>query len=90
MYAKSIPAGAGILAFWFFVYYGWFLYWTYKRNNESLSKRLIVLSLGIIIVICAISLILALILDEFNDFLGFSISYLVFNLLLFIYSYSQI
>lgn len=88
MYAKTIGGGAGILGFWFFVYYSVFLFFMYKKNNESLSKKLIYISLGIIVAVCAISLIVALVLDSFNDFLGFSISYLVFVLLLFIYSYS--
>lgn len=90
MYAKSVAGGAGILGFWFFIYYSVFLYFMYKKNNDSLSKKLIYISLGIIVAVCAISLIVALALDSFNDFLGFSISYLVFVLLLFIYSYTNL
>ena len=86
----SIGAGAGVLGFWCLFYYAIIAFIFYKKNNNSVTRRWVIASAVIIIGICLVALIAALILDSLNDFLGFSVSYLVFNAIIFIYSYGQI
>ena len=58
-----------------------------KKNNEQLPRLWYNVSFILILGFCCISLIVALCLKDFNDFLGFSISYLVLNCMLFGYSF---
>lgn len=90
LFGVSIASGCGIFAFWFFLYYALFILYIYKKNNDSLPKKYITISLGIIIAVCSSVLIVALCLKSFNDFFGFSIFYLTAVVLLFIFSYTQL
>jgi len=86
MFTIGLESGCGVIAFWFFVYYGIFILFIYYRNNKSIPRKFILISVGILAGVCFISLIVAAFTQSFNDFLGFSITYLVLNLLLFFYS----
>lgn len=90
IYFAGIGPGVAVCAFWFFFYYANILFYFYNKNNSSLPRKWVIATAVIIIGVCLVSLIAALILDTFNDFFGFSISYLVFNAIIFIYSYGLI
>lgn len=86
-YFGGVGAGAGVLGFWCLFYYALILYVFYKRNNSSITRGWMIATAVIVIGICLVALIAAVILDSLNDFLGFSVSYLVFNAIIFIYSF---
>jgi hypothetical protein len=89
-YARGFYAGAGTIGFWFFIYYGLYAFYIYHKNNDSIPRKFMIITLSLIFSICFISLICALAIKAFNDFVGFSITYLVFNILIFVYAYSQL
>ena len=86
----SIYKGLGglcVLLIDFIFYYFCFVWFIYYKNNKSIPKKIIYLTLFFLIVICLIALILSLVLEDFKQYIGFSISYLVkilFYLLLII------
>lgn len=90
IYFAGIAAGVGVIGFWFFFYYALLLFYIYKRNNNSLPRKWVISAAIITIVFCLSALIAAVCIDSFNDFIGFSVSYLVVNLLLFLYSFGMI
>ncbi len=85
--ARGAAAGVGIIAFFFFVYYGIFLFHIYIKNKNSFPRIWIYISVIGLFLICSISLIVALTMESYNDYVGFSIFYLVLNLLILVYSY---
>lgn len=88
-FAGAAP-GIALIAFWFFFFYTLMLFYFYKKNNSKITRGWLIISASVIIGICLIALIAAVSLDSFNDFLGFSISYLLLNAVLFIYAYGNI
>lgn len=89
-YFAGVGSGAGVAGFWCLFYYSIILFVFYKRNNSTVTRFWQILSIAIIAGICLSAIIAALALDSFNDFLGFSLTYLVLNVLLFVYSFSTI
>lgn len=87
---RSVFGGIAIIGFWFYAYYAIFVFWLYKKNNKSIPKVWLYISAALIVLVCLIALVASALIDSFNDFVGFSISYLIINLILFIYSYSLI
>lgn len=90
IYFAGVAAGAAIFGLWFFVYYGLAVFYFYKKNNSSISRRWAIATISLVISVCLIALIAAVSVDSFNDFLGFSISYLILNFFFFLYSYTKI
>jgi len=90
IYAISIAGGCGLFAFWFFFYYSIFFYYLYTKNNKIMPRKWLIISGSIILIACLGSLIASLLITSFNDFLGFSITYLVFTFLLMGYSFFTI
>lgn len=90
MGTRSIGLGGGLFGFFFLLYYGLGMYQVYVNNNHSVPAKFINISAIILAAVCFIALILSLAIDGFNDFLGFSITYLILNLLVFVYGYRQI
>lgn len=89
-YFAGVGSGAGVSGLWCLFYYSIVLFVFYKRNNSTVTRFWLILSIVIIAGICLSAIIAALALDSFNDFLGFSLTYLVLNVLLFVYSFSTI
>lgn len=90
IYFAGVAAGAAVFGLWFFVYYGLAVFYFYKKNNSSISRRWAISTISLVILVCLIALIAAVSVDSFNDFLGFSISYLILNFFFFLYSYTKI
>lgn len=82
---ESVPFGIVLIAI--AVYYGYLigLYLIYLARNKSLPQFLHYITLLIVIGTCFAVMIYAFVDDDFDDFYGFSITYLVINLLLVFY-----
>lgn len=90
MWSRGFGAGGALFAFWIFVYYGLIFKYIYERNNKSIPRSLLYFTVGFVVVICLIALILSLAFDSFNDFLGFSITYLTITTAIMGTSYIKI
>ena len=90
IWARSIYAGISIIVWLFFFYYFHFIYYIFIKNNRSLPRIWMIASGTIIALVCLISLIAAALSDGFNDFLGFSITWLTINIILLVYGYTLI
>ena len=87
IWARSIYAGISIIVWCCFFYYFHFIYYIFIKNNKSLPRLWMIISGSIIVLICLISLIAAALSDDFNDFLGFSITWLTINTIIIVYGY---
>lgn len=69
------------------VYYGYIigLYLIYLSRNKSLPQFLHYITLLVVVCSCFAVMIYGFIADDFDDFFGFSITYLVINLLIIVY-----
>ena len=86
IWARSPQAGIGIIVFWFFFYFSHVIFYVYRQNKGLPLIWRRVTSI-IVIVVCCSSLLVSWILESFNDFLGFSISFLVIDALTMGYSF---
>lgn len=90
IYFAGVAAGVAVFGLWFFVYYGLAVFYFYKKNNSSISRKWALATISLVISVCLVALIAAVSIDSFNDFLGFSISYLILNFFFFLYAYTKI
>eukprot|EP00919_Chromeraceae_sp_WS-2016_P035526 GHVR01084295.1.p1 GENE.GHVR01084295.1~~GHVR01084295.1.p1 ORF type:complete len:253 (+),score=-7.80 GHVR01084295.1:1977-2735(+) len=70
------------------IYYGYAiaLYFIYLWKNKSIPWFLYPISIILVIITCFAVMIYAFVVESFNDFYGFSLTYLVINFLLLLYS----
>ena len=80
-----IPVGLGFMGAAFFYSYAIILYLIYLKMNNSIPFAFYPITLGIIIVACFGVMIYAFVVDTFDNFYGFSVTYLVINLLILLY-----
>jgi len=85
IFLKSISLGIVLIAI--AVYYGYVigLYIIYLHKNKSLPQFLHYITVTIVVVTSFSVMIYAFIADDFNDFYGFTITYLVINFLIIVY-----
>ncbi len=83
---KSIGAGIALLGVAFYYTYIVIIYFVYLKLNKSLPFFVNLITLAIIIITCFAIMIYAFVDDNFDDFYGFSITYLVINLMLVLYA----
>ena len=83
---NSIALGIVLIAI--SVYYGYLigLYIIYLARNKSLPQFMHYITLSIIVVTCFAIMIYGFVVDDFNDFYGFSITYLVITFLIIVYA----
>ena len=86
IWARSLAAGLGVIGFYFFFYFFHYVYQVYNLNNKSLPRRYRLIVLAIIVLVCLSTLIAAVCISSFNDFVGFSLTWLGLNAILFVYS----
>ena len=79
------PVGLGFMGAAFFYSYAIILYLIYLKMNNSIPFAFYPITLGIIIVACFGVMIYAFVVDTFDNFYGFSVTYLVINLLILLY-----
>jgi hypothetical protein len=78
----------GIILIAIAVYYGYVigLYIIYLARNKSLPQFMHYITIAIVIATCFAIMIYGFVADDFDDFYGFSITYLVINFLIIIYA----
>lgn len=81
-----ITEGLGLLGAAFYYSYAVILYLVYLKMNKSIPWILYPITLGIIIVTCFAVMIYSFVVDTFDNFYGFSVTYLVINLLILLYA----
>lgn len=75
-----------LLAIAFYYTYTLFLVYVFLYRNKSLPWILIPISIGIIICTCFAVMIYAFVEPTFDNFYGFSITYLAINLIILLYA----
>jgi len=90
IYFAGSAAGISVIVFWLFVYYGLVMFYFYKKNNSSISSEWAVSMISVVLLVYLAGLLAAVFIDSLNNFLGFSLSYLILNAFLFLSSYAQI
>ena len=70
IWARSVYSGVAIIFFWTFFYFFHFLYQMYVLNNESLPRIWQMVSGILILLVSIVSLIVAAVSRDFNDFIG--------------------
>jgi hypothetical protein len=82
----SIALGIVLIAI--SVYYGYLigLYIIYLTRNRSIPQFMHYITVSIIVATCFTIMIYAFVVDSFNDFYGFSVTYLVINFLIVVYA----
>jgi hypothetical protein len=79
LYVRGIPVACGLFVAFFFIYYGIFIHKVSIKYNKHVPLKYKLLTIFLVLCISLSALIAALLLDSFNDFLGFSITYLFFT-----------
>lgn len=83
---SMIPEGLALLGAAFFYTYAIVLYLIYLKRNKSMPWILYPITALIIVLTCFAVMIYAFVVDTFDNFYGFSITYLVVNLLILLYA----
>jgi len=90
IYVAGLTAGVSVIVIWFFVYYGLAMFYVYKNNNSSLSEERAYSMISVAIFVYLAALLAAVHIDSLNNFLGYSLIYLILNAFLFLYSNLEI
>lgn len=80
----SYISGGVVIATTAFVILVLFLFFKFKSNNNSVPRLWLIISISLLFLICFTALIVALILSELNDFVGYSIFIISFTSILFV------
>ena len=80
-----VPTGLGFIGAGFFYSYAVVVYLVYLKMNNSLPFLIYPLTLILIVGACVAVMIYAFVSTTFDNFYGFSVTYLVINLLLLLY-----
>lgn len=83
---SSIPVGIALLGAGFYYTYFVSIYLVYIKMNNSVPFIVYIITIIIIVLTCCAVMIYSFVEDSFDDFYGFSITYLVINLLVLIYA----
>lgn len=89
-YFAGLIAGIFVLIFWVFVYYGLAMFYFYKSNNSSISISWMMMLISAVILTFLGSIVASNVIDNLDNYLGFSLGYLILNFFLFLYSFAQI
>jgi hypothetical protein len=84
----TVPVGLGVFGFMVIFYFCNFIYYIFMLNNKSLPKKWLIICQVVLLLVCLTTLVAAAIMDNFSDFVGFSITWLILTFLLLAYSTS--
>lgn len=86
----EIAAGIVFLGIAFYYTYGMVVFYIYTRMNKSLPFVIYIVTFVIIVATCFAVMIYAFVADDFDNFYGFSITYLVINGIILLYAASAL
>ena len=87
---SEIVIGIVFLGVAFYYTYAIVVFFVYKKMNDSIPFVIYIVTFVIIVGTCFAIMIYAFVVDTFDNFYGFSVTYLVINLLLLLYGVSAL
>lgn len=81
----SLVVGLAFIAAAFYYTYAVIVYFIYRHRNKSIPFIIYIVTFFVVIIPCFAVMIYSFVSDSFEDFYGFSVTYLVINLLILLF-----